>query len=93
MDDKELLSEMLHEILNEALEIHLTSVHEEMSDFREEMQGEFKNVRKEMRDGFLGMKNEVGGAHNRIDNETFARKDLEQRIRKVLPKLPEAATQ
>jgi len=32
--------------------------------------------------------NKIGGIENRLDHETFARKDLEQRIRTVLPSLP-----
>lgn len=91
--DREMMAEMFKEILNDTLEIHLTSVHEEISDLREEVANEFKSVRKEMRDGFLGLKNEIGAVHNRIDNETFARKDLERRVRNVLPKLSEATTQ
>jgi len=49
---------------------------------------EVAELRKEMKDGFLGVTNRMGGIDNRIDDETFARKDLESRVRVVLPNLP-----
>jgi hypothetical protein len=98
--DKEALAEMMKEVVGDLLEAHLASVHEEISDLRTDMNGldtrmtgGFKDIRKETRDGFVGLKNEIGAVHNRIDNETFALNDLEYRTRKVLPKLPEAAKQ
>ncbi len=97
--DREILQEMLKELLDDSFDRHLGSVHEEISDLRsevdglrEEMTNEFSGVRKEIRDGFAGVKSDIGGVHNRIDNEIFARKDLEQRMRKVVPKLPEASS-
>ena len=98
--DRDEFAEIINEALDESLAKHLGTVHEEISDLRTDLNGlraeitnEFKSVRKEMRDGFAGVKSEIGGVHNRIDSELFARKDLERRIRKVLPKLPEAAAQ
>ena len=99
--DKDALSEVVRDVVGELLETHLASVHEEITELRGELKGEiadlrsemteeFKSVRQEMRDGFAGLKSEIGAVHNRIDNEAFARKDLEQRIRKVLPNLPAA---
>ena len=86
--DREEFQEIFKEVLNESLEKHLGTVHEEISDLR----GEVDGLRKEMLDGFAGLKSDTGGLHNRIDNETFARKNLEQRIRKVLPKMPEVSS-
>lgn len=47
---------MFKEILNDSLEIHLASVHEEISDLRTDMTDELKIVRKEIQDGFTGVK-------------------------------------
>lgn len=47
----------------------------------------FADIRTEMRDGFHGVTSRMGAIDNRIDNETFARKDLENRVRVVLPDL------
>lgn len=93
--DKDELSQLVGDVVGELLETHLASVHEEIADlrselneFKTEVKEDFEAVSKDMRDGFAGLKSEIGGVHNRIDNETFARKDLEHRIRKVLPDLP-----
>ena len=51
----------------------------------------FGALRKEMQDGFRGVMNRIGGIDNRIDDEMFARKDLENRVRTVLPDLPVAS--
>ena len=83
-------------IIDAAFETHLAAVHEEITDLRgefgtlrTELQGDIGTLRQEMRDGFEAVKSKVGGLDNRIDNETFARKDLEHRLRRVLPDLPE----
>ena len=88
--DREVLAEMIKEVIDDALEGHLASVHEEISDLRGEMTDEFKKVRQEMREGFASLKSEMGAIHNRIDNETFARKELEQRVRGAVPNMREA---
>lgn len=53
----------------------------------------FARLEKKMDDGFLGVTNRTGGLDNRIDGETFARRDLESRVRVVLPNLPQAMEQ
>ena len=97
--DRQEFAELIKEVTGELLEKHLASVHEEITDvrtdltnLREEMTEEFRGAGKEMQDGFVGLKSQIGALHNRIDNETFTRKDLESRIRKVVPNLPETVT-
>lgn len=96
--DRDEFSDLVKDVVGDLLETHLASVHEEVSDLRSdlntvhnEVADGFRSVRTEMRDSFVGLKNEIGGMHNRVDNQTFGRKDLEHRIRKVLPNLPGAA--
>jgi len=55
----------------------------EMQEFREEMQ----EFREEVKGEFIGLKNRMGGIDNRIDDEVFARKNLEERVRVVVPNL------
>jgi hypothetical protein len=50
---------------------------EDLQDFREEVRAEF-----------AGFKSRIGGIDNRIDNEMAERKDLEHRVRVVVPNLP-----
>lgn len=76
-------------IIDASLETHLAAVHEEITDLGTELRGEIGVLRQEMRDGFEAVNSKLGGLNNRIDNETFARKDLEHRLRRVLPDLPE----
>jgi hypothetical protein len=85
-------------IIDASLETHLAAVHEEITDLRgefgslrTELRGEIGMLRQEMRDGFEAVNSKLGGLNNRVDNETFARKDLEHRLRRVLPDLPEPA--
>lgn len=77
-------------IIDTAFETHLAAVHEEITDLGTELQGEIGTLRQELRDGFEAVNSKLGGLDNRIDNETFARKDLEHRLRRALPNLPEA---
>ena len=78
-------------IIDTAFETHLAAVHEEITDLGTELQGEIGTLRQEMRDGFDAANSKVGSLDNRIDNETFARKDLEHLLRRALPDLPEPA--
>ena len=50
--------------------------------------GELKVGVKKVEDRLTAVESKLGGIDNRIDNETFARKDLEVRVRKILPTLP-----
>lgn len=50
--------------------------------------GELKAGLKKVEDRLTAVESKLGGIHNRIDGETFARKDLEVRVRKILPTLP-----
>ena len=79
--------DQIKSLLDGAFETHLAAVHEEITDLGVEV----GTLRQEMRDGFAALKSTAGALDNRIDNETFARKDLEHRLRGVLPDLPEAA--
>jgi hypothetical protein len=87
----------IKDILDKALEGHLRAIHEEITDLGDELRGsidanraEVSTLRKEVADGFLAVTSRLGGVDNRIDNETFARNDLERRVRRVLPHLPHA---
>ena len=72
--------------LDEKLETHLASVHEDIEDLRTELKGDIKKVD----DRVLGVESRFGAIDNRIDNESAARGNLESRVRKALPKLPAA---
>lgn len=48
----------------------------------------FDQLEKKMDDGFTAVTSRMGGVDNRIDNEVSARKDLENRVRSVVPSLP-----
>jgi phage host-nuclease inhibitor protein Gam len=80
-------AELIREALDEGLERHLGSVHEEIGDLRKEMNDGLSELREEVRNGLSGVKSEIGGVHNRVDNESFARKDFEARVRNAFPKL------
>ena len=47
-----------------------------------------ETLEKKMDDGFLSVRNRIGAMDNRIDDESFKRRDLENRVRTVLPTLP-----
>jgi uncharacterized protein (DUF885 family) len=81
----------IKDIVDAALETHLAAVHEEITDFRTEMRGEIANLREEVKEGFVAANSKLGGLDNRIDNEAFARTELETRVRRVVPVLPETA--
>ncbi|MBI5470581.1 hypothetical protein HY968_04675 [Candidatus Kaiserbacteria bacterium] len=91
----------IKEVIDSALESHLASVHEEIEDVREELKGDIQGVRTELKKeindvrddlkaDIKGNANRMGAMDNRIDDESAARRNLESRIRKVLPKLPAA---
>lgn len=57
---------------------------------KEELREVEQRLEKKIDDGFLGSVSRMGAIDNRIDNETFARRDLENRVRIVLPDLATA---
>lgn len=93
----------VHEIVNEKLdkyfglmmdEIQKRPTKEEVYEIVDEaVKKSEERLEKKMDDGFLGVSNRTGGLDNRIDNEAFARKDLENRVRVVLPNLPQVVEQ
>lgn len=83
--------EQIKNIIDTGFETHLAAVHEEITDLGAELKAEIGALRQEVRDGFAAVTSKAGGLDNRIDDETIARKDLEHRLRRVLPDLPEAA--
>src|SRR3989338_7184513 len=54
----------------------------------ENLRTELKTDIKKVDDRVVSVESKLGAIDNRIDNESFARKDLEVRVRKVLPSLP-----
>lgn len=75
-----------------------TAVAEDIENVRTELKGNLENVRTELKsdikrvdDRVIAVESKLGGINNRIDNEGFARKDLEVRVRKALPTLPRSA--
>lgn len=70
--------------LAKAMDRGFTAVSEDMDHLRTELKADIKKVD----DRVVAVESKLGGIDNRIDNETFARKDLEVRVRKILPTLP-----
>ncbi|MBM3261224.1 hypothetical protein FJY93_02290 [Candidatus Kaiserbacteria bacterium] len=54
------------------------------------MEDAAEEFREEVRAEFNGLKNRMGAQDNRIDDESARRTDLENRVRVVLPNLPQA---
>lgn len=77
------------------------AVAEDMENLRTELKADIKKVDdrlvsveaelktdiKKVDDRVISVESKLGAIDNRIDNESFARKDLEMRVRKVLPSL------
>jgi chromosome condensin MukBEF complex kleisin-like MukF subunit len=70
--------------LSKAVEKGFGAVAEDIENLRTELKGDIKKVD----DRLTAVESKLGGIDNRIDNETFARKDLEVRVRKVVSNLP-----
>ena len=75
-----------------------TELKSDMSDLRTEIKGDITELRTELKADIAavaaqvqGLQNRVGAIDYRIDDEILARKDLEGRVRTVLPALPHAA--
>lgn len=68
----------------------LEEVRQELKDGLEDVRQELKADIKGVQDEIVGIKNRLGAIDNRIDDEAAARKNLETRVRKVVPKLPAA---
>lgn len=60
---------------------------EELAEVETKLTSRIDALEKKMDDGFLGVTSRMGAIDNRIDEEAFARKDLENRVRAVLPDL------
>jgi len=56
-----------------------------------ELKSELKADIKKVDDRVASVESKLSAIDNRIDNESFARKDLEVRVRKVLPSLARSA--
>ena len=78
--------------LEASFEKHMGNVHEEILDIRETMatKEQLEEVRLELKTDIDSIKNRVGAVDNRIDEEIAQRKNLESRVRVVLPTLPTA---
>ncbi len=86
--------QQIRTLIEEMFEKHLGAVHEEISVLTKntnDISSEIAELRREMRDGFDAVTSKLAGINNWIDDESFARKDLEHRLRRALPDLPEAA--
>ncbi|HXK39185.1 MAG TPA: hypothetical protein VJ043_03800 [Candidatus Paceibacterota bacterium] len=71
------------------------AVAEDTENLRTELKTDIKELKTELKadikkvdDRVVSVESKLGAIDNRIDNESFARKDLEVRVRKVLPSLP-----
>lgn len=77
--------------LAKAMDRGFTAVAEDVENLRTELKSDVVELKvglKKVDDRLIAVESKLGGIDNRIDNETFARKDLEIRVRKVLPNLP-----
>jgi len=74
------------------------AVAEDTENLRTELKADIKELKTELKadikkvdDRVVSVESKLGAIDNRIDNESFARKDLEVRVRKVLPSLARSA--
>ena len=95
--DLQQMKEIVTLAIDSALERHLAAVHEDITDLRTEIKGDITDLRAELKADIAGvaaqvqgLQNRVGAIDYRIDDEVLARKDLEGRVRMVLPTLPHA---
>jgi chromosome segregation ATPase len=70
--------------IDASLEKHLASVHEEISDFREDADRRFGKLD----DRLTAVEGKLAGIDRRLDDELLRRNDLETRVRSVIPNLP-----
>lgn len=81
----------IKEIIDASLENHLIAVHEEISEVGTELRTAIDGLAKDARYGFDAANRKMSRIDTRIDNEAFARSELERRIRRVLPDLPKGS--
>ena len=77
--------------LENRVERGFSAVAEDIEGLRTELKGDIAKVETELKGDIARVDSRIGAIDNRIDNETFARKDLESRVRKVVPKLQRAS--
>jgi hypothetical protein len=70
--------------IDASFEKHLASVHEEISDFREDADRRFGKLD----DRLMAVESKLAGTDRRLDDELLRRNDLETRVRSVVPNLP-----
>ena len=75
-------------IIDASLEMHLAAVHEEISEVGTELRTAIDGLAKDARYGFDAASRKISRLDTRVDNEGFARSELERRVRRVLPDLP-----
>ncbi len=78
-------------IIDASLEMHLAAVYEEISEVGSELSSAIEALAKEARYGFEAANGKIYRMGTRIDNEGYARSELERRVRRVLPDLPKGA--
>ena len=78
-------------IIDGSLEMHLAAVHEEISEVRTELRTAIDGLAKDSRYGFDAASRKISHLDTRVDNEGFARSELERRVRRVLPDLPKSS--
>ena len=61
---------------------------DDLVELETRLETRLETLEKKMDDGFLSVRNRIGAMDNRIDDESFKRRDLENRVRTVLPTLP-----
>ncbi|MDO8878374.1 MAG: hypothetical protein Q8M24_05095 [Pseudolabrys sp.] len=78
-------------IIDASLEMHLAAVHEEISEVGTELRTAIDGLAKDSRYGFDAASRKISRLDTRVDNEGFARSELERRVRRVLPDLPKSS--
>ncbi len=64
---------------------------EDLNEGLNSLRSEFKTDINRLEKHILGHQNRMGAIDKSLDDEVFARRDLENRVRTVLPSLPQAA--
>ena len=78
-------------IIDASLEMHLAAVHEEISEVGTELRTAIDGLAKDARYGFDAASRKISRLDTRVDNEGYARSELERRVRRVLPDLPKSS--
>jgi hypothetical protein len=78
-------------IIDASLETHLAAVHEEISEVGSELSSAIEALAKEARYGFEAANGKISRMDTRIDNEGYARSELERRVRRAVPDLPKGS--